>query len=183
MTIGQLCFYDQVKGLLLGTPYFTDNLVTHFTSSLCAGAIATTMTQPLDVLKTRAMNAKPGEFSGALDLVRYTGRNGPMAFYKVNTGFTSNNILLYLLNIFMEPDKYFFVSGLHSGLCATGTPDHPHLRVLRAAQNEFRNNSNLSPDTMSSSSRAAAVTSSTNPVNHTWSICIATPHQSRYILF
>ena len=46
------------------------------------GAIATTMTQPLDVLKTRAMNAKPGEFSGALDLVRYTGRTGPMAFYK-----------------------------------------------------------------------------------------------------
>lgn len=26
------------------------------------GAIATTLTQPLDVLKTRAMNAKPGEF-------------------------------------------------------------------------------------------------------------------------
>ena len=36
MTIGQLCFYDQIKGLLLGTPYFSDNLVTHFTSSLCA---------------------------------------------------------------------------------------------------------------------------------------------------
>ena len=98
MTIGQLCFYDQVKGLLLGTPYFTDNLVTHFTSSLCAGAIATTMTQPLDVLKTRAMNAKPGEFSGALDLVRYTGRNGPMAFYKVNT--------VSISNIFSTP-KYF----------------------------------------------------------------------------
>merc|ERR1712079_547036 len=92
-------------------------------------------------------------------------------------------ILFKLLNIFMEPDEYFSVLGLHSRVCATGTPDHPHLRVLRAAQNEFRNNSNLSPDTMSSSSRAAAVTSSTNPVNHTWSICIATPHQSRYILF
>ena len=96
MTIGQLCFYDQVKGLLLGTPYFTDNLVTHFTSSLCAGAIATTMTQPLDVLKTRAMNAKPGEFSGALDLVRYTGRNGPMAFYKVKTQFLSRKIFIGL---------------------------------------------------------------------------------------
>merc|ERR550517_893697 len=82
MTIGQLCFYDQIKAMLLGTPYFSDNLITHFTSSLCAGAIATTMTQPLDVLKTRAMNAKPGEFSGALDLIRYTGRTGPMAFYK-----------------------------------------------------------------------------------------------------
>ena len=101
MTIGQLCFYDQIKALLLGTPYFSDNLITHFTSSLCAvrrrkylrlkycslkfqGAIATTMTQPLDVLKTRAMNAKPGEFKGALDLIKFTARGGgPMAFYKV----------------------------------------------------------------------------------------------------
>lgn len=82
MTIGQLCFYDQVKMTLLDTPYFSDNLVTHFTSSLCAGAIATTMTQPLDVLKTRSMNAKPGEFSGAMDLVRYTAKGGPLAFYK-----------------------------------------------------------------------------------------------------
>ena len=76
MTIGQLCFYDQIKQTLLATDYFGDNLVTHFTSSLgavriqtedgsfnisfCQGAIATTMTQPLDVLKTRSMNAKPG---------------------------------------------------------------------------------------------------------------------------
>merc|ERR1719381_82825 len=82
MTIGQLCFYDQIKQTLLDTPYFSDNLVTHFTSSLGAGAIATTMTQPLDVLKTRSMNAKPGEFKGAMDLIRYTRRTGPMAFYK-----------------------------------------------------------------------------------------------------
>jgi len=82
MTIGQLCFYDQIKQTLLDTPYFSDNLVTHFTSSLGAGAIATTMTQPLDVLKTRSMNAKPGEFASSLDLVKYTARNGPMAFYK-----------------------------------------------------------------------------------------------------
>jgi len=82
MTIGQLCFYDQVKLTLLATPYFTDGVVTHFTSSLAAGAIATTMTQPLDVLKTRSMNAKPGEFKGSLDLIRYTAKNGPLAFYK-----------------------------------------------------------------------------------------------------
>jgi len=82
MTIGQLCFYDQVKQTLLSTEYFQDNLVTHFTSSLAAGAIATTMTQPLDVLKTRSMNAKPGEFKGAMDLVRFTAKNGPMSFYK-----------------------------------------------------------------------------------------------------
>jgi dicarboxylate transporter 10 len=40
------------------------------------------MTQPLDVLKTRAMNAKPGEFKGPLDLVRFTAAQGPLAFFK-----------------------------------------------------------------------------------------------------
>ena len=88
MTIGQLCFYDQIKQTLLASGLFGDNLVTHFTSSLGAveilffswniktlfsewlnnfsqGAIATTMTQPLDVLKTRSMNAKPGSFESS----------------------------------------------------------------------------------------------------------------------
>ena len=36
MTIGQLCFYDQIKQTLLATGYFQDNLVTHFSSSLGA---------------------------------------------------------------------------------------------------------------------------------------------------
>lgn len=82
MTVGQLSFYDQVKQLLLSSGYFGDNSTTHFLSSLTAGAVATTLTQPLDVLKTRAMNAKPGEFSGTLDLVRYTAKLGPMGFFK-----------------------------------------------------------------------------------------------------
>lgn len=82
MTIGQLSFYDLVKSKLLATGYFKDNLVTHFLSSLTAGAIATTMTQPLDVLKTRAMNAKPGEFNGLLDIVKYTAKLGPLGFFK-----------------------------------------------------------------------------------------------------
>ena len=72
-------------------------------SLIFQGAIATTLTQPLDVCKTRAMNAKPGEFKGlnhhssatelvssqysilfpgALDLIRFTARQGPLAFYK-----------------------------------------------------------------------------------------------------
>lgn len=36
MTVGQLAFYDQVKMYLLATPYFVDNVVTHFTASLTA---------------------------------------------------------------------------------------------------------------------------------------------------
>ncbi|CAG4979885.1 unnamed protein product [Colias eurytheme] len=82
MTIGQLSFYDLIKGMLVTTPYFGDNVATHVTSSLLAGAIATTMTQPVDVLKTRAMNAKPGEISGILSLVTNTAKEGPLAFFK-----------------------------------------------------------------------------------------------------
>lgn len=82
MTIGQLSFYDQIKKLLIESGYFQDNLTTHFTASTAAGAIATSLTQPLDVLKTRAMNAKPGEFSGIWDIIKYTARMGPLGFFK-----------------------------------------------------------------------------------------------------
>ncbi|XP_043247341.1 mitochondrial dicarboxylate carrier-like isoform X1 [Amphibalanus amphitrite] len=82
MTVGQLSFYDQVKQTLLGTGYFEDNVTTHFTSSLMAGAIATTMTQPMDVIKTRTMNAKPGEFSGMWHIITHTAKLGPLGFFK-----------------------------------------------------------------------------------------------------
>ncbi|XP_063240890.1 uncharacterized protein LOC134541398 [Bacillus rossius redtenbacheri] len=81
MTVGQLSFYDQVKAFLLARG-FSDGLGTHFLSSLTAGAVATTLTQPLDVLKTRTMNAKPGEFQGLWSIVVYTARLGPLGFFK-----------------------------------------------------------------------------------------------------
>ena len=64
MTIGQLAFYDEIKFQLIKTKYFQDNLATHFTASLSAAVIATAITMPLDVLKTRLMNAKIGEYTG-----------------------------------------------------------------------------------------------------------------------
>lgn len=82
MTVGQIAFYDQIKTLLLQSNMFKDDLRTHFLASLGAGAIATTLTQPLDVLKTRTMNAKPGEFNGLWDIVKFTARLGPMGFFK-----------------------------------------------------------------------------------------------------
>ncbi|KAL7633962.1 UNVERIFIED_CONTAM: hypothetical protein RMT77_015923 [Armadillidium vulgare] len=82
MTIGQLSFYDQIKGFLLSTSYFNDNLLCHFASSLTAGAIATTMTQPVDVIKTRAMNAKPGEFKNLFHIIKFTAKVGPLGFFK-----------------------------------------------------------------------------------------------------
>ncbi|XP_050299148.1 mitochondrial dicarboxylate carrier [Anthonomus grandis grandis] len=82
MTIGQISFYEQIKYLMLRTTFFEDNLTTHFLASLGAGAIATSLTQPLDVLKTRAMNAKPGEFSSMWALITYTAKMGPLGFFK-----------------------------------------------------------------------------------------------------
>lgn len=82
MTVGQLTFYDEVKSHLMQTEYFEDNLQTHFVASLTAGAIATTMSQPVDVIKTRAMNARPGQFANIWQVVLYTAKLGPRGFYK-----------------------------------------------------------------------------------------------------
>lgn len=82
MTIGQIAFYDQVKTMLLRTGHFKDDPRLHFLSSLAAGAIATTLTQPLDVIKTRSMNAKPGEYSSLFAIIGHTAKLGPMGFFK-----------------------------------------------------------------------------------------------------
>ena len=45
--------------------------------------IATTITQPLDVMKTRIMNAKQGQYNGIVDCALQTARTGPLSFFKV----------------------------------------------------------------------------------------------------
>ncbi|CAH1956500.1 unnamed protein product [Acanthoscelides obtectus] len=82
MTIGQLSFYDQIKMMVLRTSWFKDNMTTHFLCSLMAGLIATCITQPVDVMKTRIMNAAPGLYSGISDVFTKTVREGPHAFFK-----------------------------------------------------------------------------------------------------
>lgn len=82
MTIGQIAFYDQAKTVYLSTGYFKDDPRLHFVSSLTAGAIATLLTQPIDVIKTRSMTAKPGEFSSLTALIVHTAKLGPMGFFK-----------------------------------------------------------------------------------------------------
>uniref|UniRef100_A0A8R1XR06 Mitochondrial dicarboxylate carrier n=1 Tax=Onchocerca volvulus TaxID=6282 RepID=A0A8R1XR06_ONCVO len=82
MTIGQLSFYDQIKQIAIATGYFKDSPTTHFGSSFAAASIATVLTQPLDVMKTRMMNAKPGQFSGILSCFLYTAKLGPAGFFK-----------------------------------------------------------------------------------------------------
>lgn len=43
---------------------------------------ATILTLPIDVLKTRAMSAKPGEPTGIGTLLTKTALEGPLAFFK-----------------------------------------------------------------------------------------------------
>lgn len=132
VTVGQLAFYDEIKYRLIKSTYFKDNLVTHFTASLSAGAIATVITMPLDVLKvdfyifnfqfkfklftyyqfsfkTRLMNAKPGTYKGILDCAKDIGKVGPSGFFK---GFLPAFVRLgphtVLTFVFLEQLKKFF---------------------------------------------------------------------------
>lgn len=84
MTAGQIASYDTFKQLLLKTDgLFEDNLITHFTASTLAGVVATLVTQPVDVIKTRLMAAPPGTYASAascgLGVVR---QEGLAALYK-----------------------------------------------------------------------------------------------------
>ncbi|XP_030374632.1 mitochondrial dicarboxylate carrier [Scaptodrosophila lebanonensis] len=82
LTIGTNAAYDQVKQILKGTIELKDGLPLHFLTSSIAGCIGTLLTQPIDVIKTRYMNAKPGEFSGIGAVVVSIAKQGPFAFYK-----------------------------------------------------------------------------------------------------
>jgi len=82
VTVGQIAFYEQVKQVLLTTSYFKDNIITHFTSSFVAGAGATLLTMPLDVMKTRMMNAPPGTYSSLFDCFKDIIKFGPSGLFK-----------------------------------------------------------------------------------------------------
>lgn len=57
MTSSQLASYDLFKHVCLDDLHMADGLVTHFSSSLAAGFVATTICSPVDVVKTRVMSA------------------------------------------------------------------------------------------------------------------------------
>ena len=61
MTASQLASYDSFKRLLLEKLGMDDGLTVHFSASLLAGLVATTLCSPVDVIKTRVMSAKEKE--------------------------------------------------------------------------------------------------------------------------
>jgi dicarboxylate transporter 10 len=68
MTASQLASYDGFKRIILARTSLKDNLTTHFTASLMAGFVATTICSPVDVIKTRIMSAT--ESKGFLPLMK-----------------------------------------------------------------------------------------------------------------
>lgn len=84
MTASQVSSYDHIKFLLLSTPYFEDNLTTHFTAGSLAGIIATVVTQPVDVVKTRLMYMSGSNmYSGVLDcFIKTFKQEGPVGLYR-----------------------------------------------------------------------------------------------------
>lgn len=66
VNMGDLTTYDTVKHLLLHHTSLEDNWVTHTFSSGCSGLIASTISTPADVVKTRIMN-NPNVYRGSID--------------------------------------------------------------------------------------------------------------------
>lgn len=89
MNIGQLSMYDQFKMMLLTkTPdgVFKDDYITHVLASMMASTTGTTLTQPLDVIKTRFMNATTGDYKGIRDVAASVYRDyGLIGYFR---GFT-----------------------------------------------------------------------------------------------
>jgi len=98
MTSGQLASYDLFKRLLVQRAGCDERRIgTHLTASCLAGVVATVLTQPIDVVKTRVMNAAKAQSNGGatsaataacaptdtLSVVRTMLRaEGPAAFFK-----------------------------------------------------------------------------------------------------
>lgn len=79
VTVGQLAGYDQIKQMVMSTGYFSDNTGLHLTCSTLAGCLATFLTMPLDVMKTRMMNNPyPSIMACAIDIAK----TGPLGFFK-----------------------------------------------------------------------------------------------------
>eukprot|EP00386_Alphamonas_edax_P007922 GDKI01026182.1.p1 GENE.GDKI01026182.1~~GDKI01026182.1.p1 ORF type:complete len:295 (-),score=105.35 GDKI01026182.1:228-1112(-) len=92
----EMAAYDQIKQVFVKNKVMEEGLPLHFTAGLGAGFFATVVGSPVDVMKTRIMNAKPGQYSSALDCFKQTAKEGPMAFYK---GFAANFMRIGSFNV------------------------------------------------------------------------------------
>jgi len=93
----ELATFDEAKQQILKTGLMKDNIFCHFAASAIAGCAAVLVGSPVDVLKTRVMNAPKG--TGVMETVVNTlKQEGPLAFYK---GVTANAWRIVSWNIVM----------------------------------------------------------------------------------
>ena len=75
--------YDLIKEAILKRRWMRDEMPCHLASAFGAGFVTTCVATPVDVIKTRFMNAPPERYRGAIDCaVQMFKGEGPMAFYK-----------------------------------------------------------------------------------------------------
>ncbi|XP_037080130.1 LOW QUALITY PROTEIN: mitochondrial uncoupling protein 2-like [Pollicipes pollicipes] len=83
VNVSETVCYDVTKDTLLYYNVLQNGVPLHFSAAAAAGLCATVVASPVDVIKTRYMNAAPGEYRGAVDAaVRMFMQEGPGAFYK-----------------------------------------------------------------------------------------------------
>jgi len=88
LTSAQLSSYDHSKHYFIKMKYSNDNVGLHIIASLISGFVTTCITSPVDVIKTRYMNAAPGIFASPLDcLIKTITKDGLTALFK---GFVPN---------------------------------------------------------------------------------------------
>ncbi|XP_069891128.1 putative mitochondrial transporter UCP3 isoform X2 [Dipodomys merriami] len=95
----EMVTYDIIKEKLLESRLLTDNFPCHFVSAFGAGFCATVVASPVDVVKTRYMNAPPGRYRSPLHcMLKMMAQEGLTAFYK---GFTPSFLRLGSWNVMM----------------------------------------------------------------------------------
>ena len=80
LNAAQLATYSQVKETLIEKYGFHDNFACHFSAAMCSGFLSAFVSLPIDKIKTRLQDMKPGvdgkmPYSGGIDCLRNILRN------------------------------------------------------------------------------------------------------------
>jgi dicarboxylate transporter 10 len=83
MNSGQLVSYDIFKSLLLGNLGMQDGMPVHMLSSALAGTVATTISAPADVVRSRVMNMGASNKQGIVGMISESlKKEGPRFLFK-----------------------------------------------------------------------------------------------------